>query len=784
MNEPDRAREPGSHRDLRMPALGLVAWATAALAAASPTWGIAVVVGAVLVIGAAAHCAGSPLRGPTVLAWVLLALAVGGGVVLRATAVRESPVVALARSRAVVTAVVDVSTDPRIVQGRFGARVMLRATVRELVGRGHRELLRAPVLIFGQAERDQAVDPWRGVGYGSRISFRGRLSPSLDGSTAALVSASSAPRTVRAPPVLVRGVDHVRAGIRGSVTLLDPSARALIPALIDGDESAIPDDMRSDFQVTGLTHLLAVSGTNLTLVVGSLLLITRWIGLRARALTVVGCVGVIGFVLLARAEPSVLRAAAMGTVALLGLGNAGAQRGPRALGGCVVFLMLLAPGLAVSAGFVLSVLATSGIIFIAPPWAAAMRRWLPQRVGWLAEAIAVPTAAQVACTPVVAMLSGQVSLIAVPANMFAAVAVAPATVIGLLAGLVDLVCAPLAHVMVLPAGWSAEWIVAVARRTAAVPTPAGDISGSIFSQIVLIMACAVALPVLGRIFARRWATVVAAAGLAFVVTMPVAVWVPRLGWPPRGWVVVACNVGQGDGLALRVSAHAAVVVDSGPDPGPMNECLQSLRVTRVPLVLLTHFHADHIGGLAGVLKGRRVGAIEVSPYAVPEAGAEQVHALASEHHIPIVTAEYGEVRRIGPLAWQVLAPSEPAPAGSDSPPNDDSVVMYVQTRGIRILMMGDEETGSQAQLEALYPHLRADVLKVAHHGSAKQDPDLVRSLGARVGLISVGADNDYGHPAPSLLALLGSAGIRAYRTDQDGSVAVAVRSGRVVVVHQ
>jgi competence protein ComEC len=145
--------------------------------------------------------------------------------------------------------------------------------------------------------------------------------------------------------------------------------------------------------------------------------------------------------------------------------------------------------------------------------------------------------------------------------------------------------------------------------------------------------------------------------------------------------------------------------------------------------------------------------------------------------VPVRRAAYGEAGRLGPLTWQVIAPSRPPSPISESPPNDSSIVLLVQTRGIRILLMGDEEEPSQNQLERETGGVRADVLKVAHHGSARQDPDLVRGLGARLALISVGADNDYGHPAPSLLSLLRDTQMRVMRTDRDGDVAVVVDHG-------
>jgi competence protein ComEC len=250
-----------------------------------------------------------------------------------------------------------------------------------------------------------------------------------------VLSTSSSPDIRAGPDPWWRASARVRAALRESVARLPPDRRALVPALVDGDDTALDPALADDFRTTGLTHLLAVSGTNLTLVVGFALVVARWCRVRGRWLYVVGAAGILGFVLLARAEPSVLRAAAMGSVALLGMGANGADRGMRALGVATIVLLLADPVLASAVGFGLSVLATAGILLLAPGWRDAMGRWMPR---WLAEAIAVPAAAQLACTPLVAAIAGQVSLVAVAANLLAAPAVGPATVLGLLGGIVTL----------------------------------------------------------------------------------------------------------------------------------------------------------------------------------------------------------------------------------------------------------------------------------------------------------------------------------------------------------
>ena len=186
-------------------------------------------------------------------------------------------------------------------------------------------------------------------------------------------------------------------------------------------------------------------------------------------------------------------------------------------------------------------------------------------------------------------------------------------------------------------------------------------------------------------------------------------------------------------------------------------------------------------GLEGVLHDRQVGAIEVTTLAEPMSGVRLVQALAASARVPVQRAAYGESRRVGPLRWQVIAPAQEPSADSESPPNDSSIVMLVETHGQRILLMGDEEDTSQDDLLRTTGGVRADVLKVAHHGSARQDPDLLRGLGARLAVISVGVDNDYGHPAPSLMALLRESRMRIARTDRDGDVAVVVDHGLRVI---
>lgn len=769
MSRRDSTRGTGGRvgHDLRAPLLALVAWLAAVAALRAPGWlpGLAAVgLLALVLLGRRGKVGRTSLA-----AWAIVGLGVAGVVLLRVHAVTRSPLLTLAERRATVSGELVVGSDPVVRPGRFGDMVLVRGTTTAVVGRGTRHRIRAPVLVIADAS-------WRGLRLGTRVAFRGRIEPAVDHDLAGVLATRGPPRVTHPPGTSYAAAERVRAGIRAAVAEQPPGPRVLVPALVDGDDAGLPGQVTEDFRTAGLTHLTAVSGTNLTLVVGCLLVLARWAGVRARGLVVVGAVGVAGFVLLARAEPSVLRAAAMGSVALIGMGSNGRERGTRALGVAVLVLMLLDPWLAVSMGFALSAVATASILLLAPGWRDRLRRWLPR---WVAEAIAVPLAAQVGCTPLIAAISGQVSLVAVQANLLAEPVVAPATVLGLFGGLVCLVDVSGGRLVAMPAAWSARWLIWVAHHSAGLPVAAFSWPASPVGITVLTGLCVVLVLLLGGLLASRTRTVCASCLLVVVVLVPL----PTPGWPPRGWVLVACSVGQGDGLVLNAGQGRAVVVDAGPDPSLVDRCLRRLHVATVSVLLLTHFHADHVDGLEGVLRGRRVGAIEVSPLADPRSGVQLVRDATAAAHVPVTTARPGEVRTVGLLRWQVLAPLGPVPADSDSPPNDSSVVLLVETAGVRLLMMGDEETPSQERLAASYPGLRADVLKVAHHGSARQDPALVRDLGARLALISVGIGNDYGHPAPSTLHLLQQSGMRVERTDRDGDVAVVVDHGLSVATH-
>jgi competence protein ComEC len=207
----------------------------------------------------------------------------------------------------------------------------------------------------------------------------------------------------------------------------------------------------------------------------------------------------------------------------------------------------------------------------------------------------------------------------------------------------------------------------------------------------------------------------------------------------------------------------------------MDRCLHVLGVAEVPLLVLTHFHADHVNGLDGVLHGRRVRLVVSGPLPEPDTGLALVRSLVAARGLTLSTPAVGTVLDVGAIRLDVLGPRVLL-HDTHSDPNNDSLVLRASIGGTRILLPGDAEVEAQQALLEAGTDLRADVLKVAHHGSAYFVPEFLAAVRARAALISVGAHNDYGHPSPGLLSALARLDVPVARTDRDGDVAL-VRNG-------
>ena len=744
--------------DLRLLLPAVAAWSAALGALAAPPWlawsFAGVLGGAALVALLVRH----PVAESSALALVATlacgaTVAAVAGVHVHRTAVSAASAAVEHGGETAFRAVV--STDPRARAGlsRPGrAAWVVPARTAWVRVDGVERASRAPVVVLASG------DGWSDLLPGQSFEARGAfLGADDDRLTAALVLVRGPPERIGEPGGLQEFAGGVRSGLREASAGLSAPERGLLPALIVGDVSALPERTAEDFRATGMTHLLTVSGANLAILTGFVLGVARWARAPTWCSVLGGALMIWVFVLVCRPEPSVVRAAFMGSLGLLALATGRAQAGMRALCVTVVGVLFVAPGLAASYGFALSVLATAGILVLVPGWARAWSSRWPRPV---AEALAVAVAAQVAVAPVLVLLSGEVSWVAVPANVLAAPVVAVVTVAGsVLTALASVWPGAAAFLVPLP-GLGVSWIALVAETGARVPYGAlpwrSDVVGGLLLAVVLV----VFLVTRGR--TRR---VLAAVAVTVLVLGLAARCVPG-GWPPAGWAVVACDVGQGDAFVLAVGRGEAVVFDTGDDPDLVDGCLHRLGVRTVPLLVLSHDHADHVDGTPGVLRQRRVPAA----LAPPGFGEGEAGRLLAEEGVELNEAERGQRFRVGPWLLRVLWPEE----GFVGSVNDTSVVVRADGPQMSVLLTGDIEVEAQSALlrEPEPELLSVTVLTTPHHGASTQVPAFLTATDPTVAVTSAGRENSYGHPTPFTVGVLEEVARVHARTDLDGDVAV------------
>ena len=613
-----------------------------------------------------------------------------------------------------------------------------------------------------------------GLTVGARGSTEGTAFRADPGDRSVLVVRAGAVRVLAKPEGVLALGAVLRTQLLREARGLPPPGAALVPGLAVGDTALVDDALDQAMKASSLTHLTAVSGANCAIVValafGAAAVCGAGRGVRAAA----GLMALIGFMVLVTPEPSVVRSGAMAALAMLGMLLGRRSLGVALLSLAVAVLLVIDPWLSSSLGFALSVGATGALLVLAGPLGRGLARWMPRP---LAFAIAIPLSAQLVCGPLIVLVSPSIPVYGVVANLIAAPAAPLATVLGLAACLtapLPTIAAGLAALTWLPAAW----IAATASVFAGLPgstLPWLEGLPGLVALAVAGVAVLVSIAPRGRFrgagVVRGMSVVLVAvgAGVALGGVAISAVVVPLT--RPADWSVAACDVGQGDAVLFR-SAGRVALVDTGPDPAALAACLSQLGVDRLALVVLTHFDHDHVGAVSA-LSGRVDRLVHGPP---ADAGDERI--LAEVAASSSTRASAGMTGVLGEARWRVLWPT----SDRAIPGNDASVVIEIGGGDVpRTLLLGDLGADAQRAVAASasfrppYP-----VVKVSHHGSADQDPALYRAARGAVALISVGADNDYGHPRTSVLDFLSAQGFVVARTDRDGLV--LVRGGEELTV--
>lgn len=628
----------------------------------------------------------------------------------------------------------------------------------------------APISVFAAAPE--------GVSIGSLVEVQGRLQRTEPGDRVGYRVFPSEVSVVGAPPPSLGGMSALRQGFIDQVRTMPGEGAGLLPGLAIGDTRAVSSELDAAMKTVSLTHLTAVSGANCAIVTGLVLLVTGWLRFPRWGRTIAALVALAGFVLLVTPEPSVLRAAVMAVVVLTSAASGRPSRGVAVLAVSIVVLLGHDPWLAREFGFVLSVLATGGLLMLSAPMATALSRIMPRPI---AVIVALPLAAQVACQPAIVLLDAALPTHGVVANLLAAPAAPISTVLGALACVLLPVLPGLAAPLVWVAWVPAAWIAAVAELTARLPFARVPWPEGLLGMLALATLTALALVALLIPRRRRLALVAFAAGAALLIGATVGgELLTRFGRPAE-WQIAQCDVGQGDALVLR-SAGAIALIDTGPNPEALAGCLDTLGVGRIDLLVLTHFDHDHAGGTEAVLG--RVDSVLVGP--TGRAADDAVVAALRANGADVVDATTGTWGVLGAHRWRVLWPVP----GTLQAGNAASVTLALdpwdgcEPRCLSALLLGDLGAREQDRLVASGAVGAVDVVKVSHHGSADQSAELYRRADATVALIGVGIDNGYGHPTDEVLAILGETAGSVARSDRDGLVLLEPDAGGVAVWRQ
>ena len=578
-------------------------------------------------------------------------------------------------------------------------------------------------------------------------------------------------RTGGASNPFLRATQVFRAFVGRSIDRLFPPKEAgLLLGLVLGDDSHLDEGVARDFHATGLGHLLVVSGENVAMVLGPVLGLAMLLKLTRWPRFALGLGVVVFFVVLTGAEPSVMRAGVMASLTLVGV-LMGRPRSTGSILACaVLFLLALDPWLVWAIGFQLSVAATGGMVVIATPLARRLT-FLPAPV---ALAAGTTLAAQFGVTPILLFHFHEVPGVTIAANLAAFPAVSPALLLGIAASLLGLVLLPVGRFVAFLALLPMRYLELIADKLAKAPVAYVTSRGGPW-----VLVGGVATFVVAAWWLHGGRKLPRSAVVAGTILLPLVIWSSALsaGAPP-GLTVRFFDVGQGDAALVTSPGGATVLIDGGPDEEQVATELAALGIKRLDVILASHPHADHIVGLPNVLARIPAGLILV-PGCERDGLQATLDAAIADEHVPEQQPRAGASYSVADLRLDILSPDR-CWTGTESDTNNDALVVRVSRGEDVVLVATEPEEPAQEWLLESGVDLRADVLKVPHHGAATSIPELFQAVHAQVAVVSVG-ENTYGHPVPSTLAAIGATGAEIWRTDEHGTITVTFEAGVAAV---
>jgi competence protein ComEC len=742
-----------------------------------------------------------------------------------------------------------ITTDPKMQQSSFSSKCSFYMANPNVNGGLIKNNFLVSVSAVGETTPSPKVPPLQNEGefnmkdetvatgeckyqYGETVAVTGKVKPN-EKYTFLLFEATEV-KVLEQPNPLDTVFNNLRLKFQENIGAVGIDGAEMIPAIAVGDDRLMEEEVDDASKVTGLTHILVVSGGHFVLIISILgillgmLYLPRW----TKVLFQIGAIFLL--IQLVHNQDSIMRAA---TVCVIGITSVFFQRKSQsiaALSITVIGLVILFPNLAKSLGFLMSCTAMASIVILGP----IISKKLENRIGkFCAELISIPLAAIVGVQPLLLLMNDFVPGYSLPANILVVPFVELVTVLGLLScifAFVPLIGSALAFITAIPNFFIYRIIMIFYKLPFAKLPFIGGIIGSLF-WIVLIVVVVLLVkfgankfgiskpgaskPGTGKpganttgankfskrdnsrilLTANRFLEQVKEAPkkskVVLIISLSVTLVLATIYLgnffinPPikinQNWLTAECDVGQGDMQVINLGNNDAVVIDTGVEDKDSKKCIQELGVKKIELLILTHFHNDHIGGLKGVVDLVTPSKVWVANDVDEEEQSQSVFKLLDsrgieyEHAVEMSSTTIGAIGNV--LKLTVLTALE---LTGDSTANDSSIGVYIDYRNTKMVFTGDLELLGQGEMlqnaEQLQIH-NIDILKVAHHGSKTQNDELLQLLKPRVAMIGVGKKNSYGHPNKTTLGKLTGLGATIVRTDENGLCGVILEEGKLKI---
>lgn len=543
----------------------------------------------------------------------------------------------------------------------------------------------------------------------------------------------------------------------------------LMAGIMIGDTTNIPSGVKEDFKKTGLAHILAVSGMNVSMLASAVIFVAGLLPVGTLLRFVLTIVSLCAYMTITGPGPSILRAGIMFAAAMVASVLSRKADLLSVLSLAVLVTLVYDPGFLFNVGWQLSFSATLFIVLLSPP----LKETFSAFPGKVREPLVVTIGAQIGVMPVMVCYFHQLSLITVIANLLVTGAIFPLMIIGVLMSVAGRTVPSAAHIL----SFFAHALLAFIIRTAATLADLPFASVYVGSPPALTVAFYYLSMIALCIYFKKKKKSISFVALALVGLLLLAAFMGCQAvreTPPAGLRIVFVDVGQGDAALIQTEDGGNVLIDGGPEPDSVTETLDRYGVKKLDLVIISHAHADHITGLKNVLESRQVDMVLDS--GVPHTSRTYIDLLKAieNRHIKYELARTGTTIDVGrSLKIRILWPTDANYNEGEDLLNNKSVVARVSYEDMSILFAGDIQTDAQSSLLKTGANVSAQIYKFPHHGSRNAaDIRFIEAVHPEVSIISVGADNKFGHPARSSINKLLSVGSKVYRTDENGSIII------------